>query len=69
LKLNSTIELNDVCVSKDKGSISHKQAVDKALKEYHEYKKINNNQLSEIEEEFLKKIKELNLIKKGGKDQ
>jgi hypothetical protein len=38
------------------GSVSHKNALDKAHKEYSKYKEQTKNELSKAEEDFLKQI-------------
>lgn len=67
-KLDNHLKLVGSDILNTSGSISHEKAIDKALDEYQRYKDLTNLQLSDVEKEFLKKIKELNLIKKDKKE-
>ena len=40
------------------GTISHKQALDKAHTEYNRYKELRKNEISEVEKHFLKQVNE-----------
>jgi len=58
-QLNKILESLDTKVLNDAGSISHKDAIEKARDEYRKYQV---RELSGIEKEYLKTIKELNKI-------
>ena len=45
-----------------KGRVTHKQAIDKAHKEYEKYKKKQEEQLSAVEQHFIESIKELEAL-------
>jgi hypothetical protein len=40
------------------GTVSHKQALDKAHTEYEKYKELRKNEISEVEKHFLKQVNE-----------
>ena len=46
-------------ILKTKGSVTHKQALEKAHVEYEKYKKSEENMLSSVEQHFLDSINEL----------
>jgi hypothetical protein len=48
------------------GKISHQQALTKATEEYEKFKEQNRNQVTEVEEHFIKQIEEVtkNMLKK-----
>ena len=46
-------------ILKTKGSVTHKQALEKAHVEYEKYKKSEENTLSSVEQHFLDSINEL----------
>jgi len=58
-----TMTGNDILTHK--GSISHKQAIDKATKEYEIYKQNSKNLASQVEEDFIEVIENQTKILKG----
>ncbi|QFR48294.1 virulence RhuM family protein [Sulfurimonas lithotrophica] len=55
-KLDDFLQLSDFKILKDKGNISHKQALDKAGLEYEKYREKTKNELSKVETDFIKTI-------------
>ena len=55
-KLDDFLQISDFEVLKTKGSISHKQALDKANLECQKYKEQTKNKLSKVEKDFIKNI-------------
>lgn len=60
-----TMTGNDILTHK--GSISHKQAIDKATKEYEIYKQNSKNLASKVEDDFIEVIENQTKILKGSK--
>lgn len=55
-RLNDFLKLTGKNILQNAGSISHKQALDKANLEYEKYKEIIKNELSEAEKHFIQQI-------------
>jgi len=60
-----TMTGNDILTHK--GTVSHKQAIEKATKEYEVYKQNSKNRVSKVEEDFIEVIENQTKILKGSK--
>jgi len=63
-QLDGFIKLSKKDILNHSGTISHEQAMDKVHKEYEEYKKRLDSELTEIEKHYLNEIIELKKIEK-----
>lgn len=52
-KLDDFLQVSDFEILNNKGSVSHKQALEKANEEYLSYKEKTKNELSHVEEDFI----------------
>lgn len=57
-QLNNFLTLTGKEILQHKGTISNKQAIEKAHTEYSKYKEKIKNQLSQVEEDFIKQIED-----------
>ena len=55
-KLNDFLKMTGKEILTHTGKISHKMAIDKAEKEYENYKEKTKDELSEVEKDFIKQI-------------
>lgn len=55
-KLDDFLQVSDFEVLNNKGTISHKQALEKADEEYLSYKEKTKNELSKVEEDFIEHL-------------
>jgi hypothetical protein len=55
-KLDDFLQVSDFEILKNNGSVSHKQALEKANKEYLSYKEQTKNELSRVEEDFIEHL-------------
>ena len=63
-QLDGFIKLSKKDILTHSGAISHEQAMDKVHKEYEEYKKRLDNELTEVEKHYLNEIIELKKLEK-----
>ena len=69
-KLDDFLHMSDSEILQNAGTISHEMALEKAQGEYRKYKKQNQDELSQVEKDFLdsvKKTQKLLELKKGRK--
>ncbi|MFA5454991.1 MAG: virulence RhuM family protein [Sulfurimonas sp.] len=55
-KLDDFLQVSDFEILNNKGSVSHKQALEKADEEYLSYKEKTKNELSKVEEDFIEHL-------------
>ena len=68
-QLDSFLRMTKKDVLSNAGSISHQQALQKAHSEYEKYKKLKQNELSEVEKHFIKQIGDTTKKLKNKKDK
>jgi hypothetical protein len=68
-QLDSFLKMTKKDVLNNAGSISHQQALEKAHWEYDKYKKLKQNELSEVEKHFIKQIADTTKKIKKKKDK
>ena len=61
-QLDYFLKMSRKDILKDKGTVSHAQALQKARLEYEKYKEIQENSLSNVEKHFLENIKQLDEV-------
>ncbi|MBR5794768.1 MAG: virulence RhuM family protein [Erysipelotrichaceae bacterium] len=61
-QLDYFLKMSRKDILKDKGTVSHAQALQKARIEYEKYKEIQENSLSNVEKHFLENIKQLDEV-------
>ena len=69
-KLDDFLNMSDSEILQNAGTISHEMALEKAQSEYQKYKKQNQNELSQVEKDFLDSVKKTQKMlesKKGRK--
>lgn len=57
-QLDSFLKMTRKDILNNAGTISHKQALEKAHTEYQKFKKLSGNEISEVEKHFLKQVDE-----------
>lgn len=55
-RLDDFVEMTGNELLKDAGKVSHQQAIDKANNEYEKYKNAMKNEISAVEQHFLRQI-------------
>ena len=68
-KLDDFLKLSGRDILKHAGKISHDKALEKAHTEYKQYSKVRLNEPSQVEQQFLKAVKELEQIEKSKKNR
>jgi hypothetical protein len=57
-QLDAFLKMTRKDILNNAGTISHKQAIEKAHTEYHKFKELRKNEISEVEKHFLEQIDE-----------
>ena len=68
-KLDDFLKLSGRDILKHAGKISHDKALEKAHAEYKQYSKVRLNEPSQVEQQFLEAVKELEQIEKSKKNR
>ena len=68
-KLDDFLKLSGRDILKHAGKISHDKALEKAHTEYKQYSKVRLNEPSQVEQQFLEAVKELEQIEKSKKNR
>jgi len=68
-RLDDFLKMTGNDILEHAGKISHEQALDKALAEYEKYRKAHQNELSEVEKDFIKEIESTAKTIKAGKNK
>lgn len=66
-KLDDFLNMSDSEVLQNAGTISHEMALAKAKEEYQKYKKQDNQELTQVEKDFLETVKKTQKLLKGKK--
>ena len=68
-KLDDFLHMSDSEILQNAGTISHDMALEKAQIEYHKYKKQNQDELSQVERDFLDSVKKTQKLLESKKDR
>ncbi len=68
-KLDDFLHMSDSEILQNAGTISHEMALEKAEREYEKYKKHNQNELSQVERDFLESVKKAQKLLESKKDR
>lgn len=69
-RLDDFLKMTGKDILSDAGKISHQQMLEKAQLEYDKYKEKNRNQLSKVEEDFIRQIEQTaKQIEKANKEK
>lgn len=67
-KLDDFLQMSDSEILQNAGTISHEMALEKAQSEYQKYKKQNQDELSQVEKDFLDSVKKTQKLLESNKD-
>lgn len=68
-KLDDFLHMSDSEILQNAGTISHEMALEKAQNEYRKYKKQNQDELSQVERDFLDSVKKTQKLLESKKDR
>ena len=68
-KLDDFLHMSDSEILQNAGTISHEMALEKAQSEYKKYKKQNQDELSQVERDFLDSVKKTQKQLESKKDR
>ena len=68
-KLDEFLRMSDSEILQNAGTISHEMAVEKARGEYQKYKMQNQDELSQVERDFLDSVKKTQKLMESKKDR
>lgn len=68
-KLDDFLHMSDSEILQNAGTISHEMALEKAQSEYRKYKKQNQDELSQVERDFLDSVKKTQKLLESQKDR
>lgn len=67
-QLDAFLKMTRKDILSNAGTISHKQAIEKAHTEYHKFKELRKNEISEVEKHFMEQVDETEKKLKGKKN-
>lgn len=68
-KLDDFLHMSDGEILQNAGTISHEMALEKAQSEYRKYKKQNQDELSQVERDFLDSVKKAQKLLESKKER